>query len=52
MLPVMMRYAFIAAIPAKVLSQKAIRLTAKLRGRPKAPIKRRGRTLSSRARGA
>ena len=28
------------------------RLTAKLRGRPEAPLKRRGRTLASRARGA
>src|SRR5437016_14340758 len=28
------------------------RLTVKLRGRPEAPTKRRGRTLSSRARGA
>jgi hypothetical protein len=28
------------------------RLTVKLRGRPEAPIKCRGRTLSSRARGA
>jgi len=26
-------------------------LTVKLRGRPEAPLKRRGRTLSSRARG-
>src|SRR5690349_5402904 len=40
------------ATPAGCCVNQAIRLTVKLRGRPEALIKRRGRILSSRARGA
>ena len=49
--PVTTRYAFMEGLPAKVLSQIAIRLTVKLRGRPEAPDWSRGCILSSRTRG-